>query len=119
MEDKFLQQIKKGVLELLVLGFICGKPAYGYELLALLDARSDGLFALKEGTLYPVLYRLEDGGLIQSAWQQGAGRAAPKKVYTATAAGRSAFAARREKWGQLCQTTENMLQGVQTDEGSV
>lgn len=115
LEDRFLQQLKKGVLELLVLGLVCAKPAYGYELLMALDARSDGLFALKEGTLYPILYRLEDGGLIASQWQQGEGRAAPKKVYAATDAGRAEFARRTQVWSGFEQTIETILQGVTKD----
>ena len=59
MEDSFAQQLKKGVLEMLVLKLICEKPAYGYELLSELKKSSQGRFCLKEGTLYPILYRLE------------------------------------------------------------
>ena len=68
MEDRFLQQLKKGVLELLVLESVCCGSTYGYALLGHLKARSGGLFALKEGTLYPILYRLEDEGFIASGW---------------------------------------------------
>ena len=59
MEERFLQQLKKGVLELLVLQTSCRGPTYGYELIAQLGSRSGGLFTLREGTLYPILYRLE------------------------------------------------------------
>ena len=61
-----MQQLKKGVLEMLVLEALCDDPTYGYELLGRLKERSGGLFILKEGTLYPILYRLEDEGLISS-----------------------------------------------------
>ena len=69
MDDRFLQQLKKGVLEMLVLDTVCKGGTYGYELLTGLKARSNDLFALKEGTLYPILYRLEDDGLIEASWQ--------------------------------------------------
>ena len=84
MEDRFSQQLKKGILEMLVLKLICDAPNYGYELLNQLKEQSKLLFRLKEGTLYPILYRLEDEGLITASWQTGAGRAAPKKIYEAT-----------------------------------
>ena len=71
MDDRFLQQLKKGVLEMLVLETVCNGSTYGYELLTKLKAQSDALFTLKEGTLYPILYRLEDDGMIQSSWSQG------------------------------------------------
>lgn len=63
---------------------ICRGPTYGYELIAQLGSRSGGLFTLREGTLYPILYRLEDDGLIEAVWQQETGRAAPRKIYSAT-----------------------------------
>lgn len=44
MEDRFAQQLKKGVLEMLVLKLICEKPAYGYELLSELKKSSQGRF---------------------------------------------------------------------------
>ena len=55
MDERFLQQLKKGVLELLVLQTICRGPTYGYELIAQLGSRSGGLFTLREGTLYPII----------------------------------------------------------------
>lgn len=106
MEDRFLQQLKKGVLELLVLESVCCGPTYGYALLGQLKARSDGLFALKEGTLYPILYRLEDEGFIASGWSAGEGRSAPKKLYTATEAGRAEAVRRRRLWGQFSRTVD-------------
>ena len=51
MDDRFLQQLKKGVLEMLVLNTICKKTTYGYELMAELKTQSKDLFALKLGWL--------------------------------------------------------------------
>lgn len=109
MDDRFLQQLKKGVLELLVLETVCQGSTYGYELLTKLKERSDSLFSLKEGTLYPILYRLEDDGLIQSSWSAGAGRAAPKKMYTATLAGRSEQLRRHQIWKDFTATVDNFF----------
>ena len=104
MEDRLLQQLKKGVLEMLVLEVICQGSTYGYELMAKLKARSGDLFTLKEGTLYPILYRLEDDGMILSAWSQGEGRNAPKKMYTATEKGHQERLRRYEVWAQFSNT---------------
>lgn len=101
MEDRYLQQLKKGVLEMLVLRLICRKPAYGYELLNRLKTDSDGLFTLKEGTLYPILYRLEDDGMIQASWTTGEGRSAPKKVYSPTEQGKERCLRQAEIWKQF------------------
>lgn len=68
------QQLKKGVLEILVLDIIQEQDVYGYELLKKLDENSVGLFALKEGSLYPIMYRLEDKGHIASYRQESKGK---------------------------------------------
>ena len=111
-----MQQLKKGVLEMLVLEIVCEKPAYGYEMLSLLKEKSGGLFALKEGTMYPILYRLEDEGLIEAAWLTGEGRASPKKMYQATDCGRKEQARRRQLWGSVVQTVERFFREEQTNE---
>lgn len=111
MEDRFSQQLKKGVLEMLVLQLICRKATYGYELLTILKEASAGRFALKEGTLYPILYRLEDDGLIQAKWSQGEGRVAPKKMYEATQNGREENRRRQIIWQEFCVTVNGFLEG--------
>ena len=103
-----MQQLKKGVLELLVLESVCAGPTYGYALLGRLKDRSGGLFTLKEGTLYPILYRLEDEGFIAASWSAGEGRTAPKKIYTATEAGQREAARRRALWGQFSKIVDSM-----------
>lgn len=115
MEARFLQQLKKGVLEMLVLELICIRPTYGYELLAQLKSASDGLFALKEGTLYPILYRLEDEGLIESTWKQGEGRSTPKKVYVATEAGREERTQRHGIWNEFIGSVSRIYEGWYTN----
>lgn len=116
MEDRFAQQLKKGVLELLVLKLICDGPTYGYELLQRLKERSEGRFVLKEGTLYPILYRLEDDGLIAAKWSQGQGRTAPKKMYEATEAGREENLRRQILWQEFQQTVNTFLTGGKASE---
>ncbi len=54
---------------MIVLRLVAEKPTYGYEIIQELEQRGKDFFQLKEGTLYPVLYRLEDGGLIRSEWK--------------------------------------------------
>jgi len=110
MEDRLLQQLKKGVLEMLVLEIICKAPTYGYELMAKLKERSQDLFALKEGTLYPILYRLEDDGMIVAAWSQGEGKTAPKKMYTATEKGLLERKRRFQVWQDFSRTVNGFYQ---------
>ena len=115
MEDRFSQQLKKGVLEMLVLKLICDCPTYGYELILRLKEQSKGLFLLKEGTLYPILYRLEDEGLIAAKWSQGQGRTAPKKTYEATEAGTEENLRRQLLWADFQRTVDSFLKGEERD----
>lgn len=101
-----MQQLKKGVLEMLVLESVCGGPTYGYELLGRLKEGSGGLLTLKEGTLYPILYRLEDDGFVTASWSAGQGRTAPKKIYTATGAGQAEALRRRSLWGTFSKIVD-------------
>ncbi len=111
MEDRFTQQLKKGVLEMLVLELVCQGPTYGYSLLSRLKEASGGVFTLKEGTLYPILYRLEDDGMIVSRWHQGEGRSAPKKMYQATDKGMAENRRRRGIWLDFANTVESFYRG--------
>lgn len=101
MEDRFLLQLKKGVLEMLVLETVCRGNTYGYRLLTSLRERSGGLFTLKEGTLYPILYRLEDEGLIEAVWAADEGRSVPRKMYSATDKGRRENLRQRQVWREF------------------
>jgi PadR family transcriptional regulator PadR len=86
----------RGHVDLLLLAVIAEGPAHGYAMIDALRRRSGGYFDFPEGTIYPALYRLEQGGLIESAW--AAGRARPRRLYSITAAGRTALRERRREW---------------------
>lgn len=115
METRFERQIKKGALEMIVLGLIRQKPRYGYELILQLRRRSAGQLDLKEGTLYPILYRLEDDGQVVSAWAQTAqappaGRSpTPKKTYTITEKGISTLSREQAAWRQFTDCVEQIM----------
>ena len=109
MDERFAQQLKKGVLEMLVLKHVCREATYGYELLSRLKEGSEGMFSLKEGTLYPILYRLEDEGMIAASWTAGEGKVAPKKIYTATEKGREENLRRQVHWKEFTAMVNTML----------
>ena len=94
---------------MLVLQMICRQPTYGYELLTRLKNQSNGMFILKEGTLYPILYRLEDEGLICASWSQGEGKTAPKKIYEATESGFAENVRRQTLWLAFKDTVNGCL----------
>ncbi len=85
----------RGVLSLCVLAVVAEGETYGYAVAQRLQAA--GLGTVKGGTLYPILTRLEQEGLVTSAW--GHGEAGPgRKFFAVTPAGLAALAERTEDW---------------------
>lgn len=106
------QQLKKGVLEILVLDIIQEQDVYGYELLKKLDRNSQGLFVLKEGSLYPIMYRLEDKGYIMSYRQESEGkRGVSRKYYRITEQGHRELEIMKKEWQLFDETVNRMLIG--------
>ncbi len=109
LRQKYEQQMKKGVLEMLVLRLLSEEEKYGYQIICELKERSGGLFLLKEGTLYPILYRMEDDGLVTNRWSEPKGREVSKKYYRITPEGRSTLAELRELWQDFARRVENIM----------
>jgi PadR family transcriptional regulator PadR len=97
----------KGHLEALVLAVLADEPLHGYAVIEALRRRSEGAFELAEGTLYPVLHRLEADGLLASSWSEAAGRR--RRVYRLTRNGRRALARRREEWSSFVRAVDSVL----------
>jgi len=85
----------RGVLSLCVLSIVAEGETYGYAVAQRLQAA--GLGAVRGGTLYPVLARLEVDGLLVSSWREGAGGPG-RKFFAITPAGRSGLAGRSNEW---------------------
>src|ERR1700733_6839028 len=86
----------KGNLDLLLLSVLAAGPAHGYAIISALRDRSEGMFDLPEGTIYPALHRLEDAGLLLSSWAETDGRR--RRVYGMTDRGAAALAAEQTEW---------------------
>ena len=99
LDAKFAQQFKKGVLEMVLLSIISKNSTYGYEIIATLGRLGSPVFEnIKEGTLYPVLYRLEDAGFVESHLSSSDGGSRTKKYYVITEKGKAALKDMREYW---------------------
>lgn len=109
MKDQELNQLKKGILKIIVLKLISEDKTYGYELIAKIDRESQGLFKMKEGTLYPILYKLEDEGLIQSEWQNPEGKQKAKKYYVITTAGQEKLKEWTVMWKEFSEAVQAFL----------
>jgi PadR family transcriptional regulator, regulatory protein PadR len=87
-KERRITQLRKGILELAVMGVLYHKRHYGYSLVRVLT--ESGSISLKEGTVYPILARLDRDGLVRSEWMQS-DQGPPRKYYELTPPGRQLF----------------------------
>jgi PadR family transcriptional regulator PadR len=100
-------ELLRGHLDALVLATFGDGPSHGYAVIEELRRKSEGAFDLAEGTVYPVLHRLEADGLLASSWSTAAGRR--RRVYRLTRRGRAALAERRAEWERFAHAVEAVL----------
>lgn len=86
-----------GSTVLLVLTLLAQKDYYGYEIIKTLEERSDQTFQFKEGSLYPVLHRLENDGFVCS-YRQMSESGKERKYYRITPSGQAQLAEEQEQW---------------------
>jgi len=86
--DRRVTQLRKGILELAVMGVLYNERHYGYSLVRALT--ESGSISLKEGTIYPILARLDRDGLVRSEWVES-DQGPPRKYYALTLSGRQLF----------------------------
>ncbi|MFA7231228.1 MAG: PadR family transcriptional regulator [Victivallaceae bacterium] len=98
----------RGVAEPIILKLLNYKKMYGYEIIKVVNEKTDNAFQWKEGTLYPCLHRLEASGLIESEWQT-AESGKPRKYYTLTKKGMAEMAAKVEEWSHFSKTVNVLL----------
>lgn len=95
MAEDRTAQIRRGVVELAVLGLLAQGERYGSQVVD--ELASQPALALTAGTVYPLLSRLLKAGLIESTWQESP-VGPPRKYYRLTGAGRAAHSAQHDAW---------------------
>src|SRR5207249_3901209 len=101
-------ELLKGTLSLLILALLSRKPMYGYEIAATVHRDTDGAFQWREGSLYPSLHKLEQGGLIVGEWEEKeTGR--KRRYYHITDKGREALQEKVRSWSELCGAVNSIL----------
>lgn len=101
-----LTELRRGVLGPCVLALLELRPRFGLELVRDLAA-ADGLLT-SDGTVYPLLNRLRDAGLVTSEWRDNEGERA-RRYYSITAAGKQSLTAFRADWAQFSATVGGVL----------
>lgn len=111
MNDKYERQMKKGVLDMIVLKLLSLEAKYGYQIIQEMKEKSGEIFLLKDGTLYPILYRLEDDGLVSSKWSEAEGKQVARKYYEITAAGLSTLQEIEAVWERISAGISRIMEG--------
>jgi PadR family transcriptional regulator PadR len=102
------RELRRGSIELAVLHVLSWGEAYGYEIVTKLTGQTNGALEVTDGTLYPVLYRLEAAGLVDVRWET-LKRGVPRKYYQLTKAGRSELARLTQEWTAFADSMSRLL----------
>ncbi len=105
---KFDSDLTRSAVEPIVLRLVSGRAMYGYEMIRVVNERTDGAFEWREGTLYPVLHRLEGAGLVRGRWRESeAGRR--RRYYTLTRRGAARLKSKAEEWSAFSAAVNVLL----------
>lgn len=105
---KQMTEMLKGTLEGIVLALLAGAPAYGYEITSRL--RETGFTDIAEGTIYAILVRIEQKGLV-SIEKRPSEKGPPRKVYSLNTEGEAYLAEFWNTWGFLSERLEQLRHG--------
>ena len=103
MYENTINELRRGVIVLAVLSQL-NEQQYGYSLLKLLSEQG---LELDQGTLYPLLRRLEDKGLLSSDWNTEGSR--PRRYYVISPKGQEVLPRLKEEWNSIVSMMERML----------
>lgn len=104
-------QLLHGVLDMCLMSIISEEPSYGYEMVSKLEQR--GLSLASEGSIYPLLSRLQKQGMIESYLVQSSGGPA-RKYYRMSAHGREVLEQWRQDWEAFRDSVNEVLDGSRT-----
>lgn len=105
-------QLKKGILDMLVLALIEHTDRYGFELVDRVSRHVE----IAERTIYPLMKRLRDDGLVTTYLTESA-QGAPRKYYRITNAGQARLADSRRQWNEFRDGVDRLLKEEGDDQG--
>ena len=101
------RSLVSGSMGMLILRLLSEKDMYGYEMIDTLKKRSENVFELKAGTLYPLLHGLEEKQFVISYEQEVLGKV--RKYYQITGEGRKHLEQKKEEWKEYSKAVGNVL----------
>lgn len=105
---KVNKELLKGSTTTLVLSLLNSRPMYGYEIIKVIEMKSNGIFSFKEGTLYPILHTLEGNAMIESYWDESEG-GRKRKYYKITDKGKLHMEDKKEEWSIFQKAVDEIL----------
>ena len=102
------RELRRGSLELIVLHLLEAGEAYGYEIVTKLTTQTNGALGVTDGTLYPVLYRLERADFVAVRWETPE-RGVPRKYYRLTEPGRHELGRLKHEWNAFVGAMGKLL----------
>ena len=108
--EKWNSQLRKGILDFIILLYLSKKEYYGYELISKINDSID--LRLSEGTIYPLLNRLNHEKLINSKWVEME-RGIPRKYYTISKEGLDTLALMKEEWRDFSEQIALLVRRVE------
>jgi DNA-binding PadR family transcriptional regulator len=106
--DEFARNLAAGTYDLIVLDVLHRGPNYGYGIVKRIFEQSKHTICWHEGTLYPVLHRLEKRGLLVSEWK-GPKDGRQRRYYRLTTRGRQLWREQREQWSAFSRRVSLLL----------
>ena len=101
------KSLVSGSTTMLVLKLLEEKDMYGYEMIETLREKSENVFELKAGTLYPLLHGLEEKGFVESYEKEAVGKI--RKYYHITRSGKKELKKKSEEWKEYSAAVTNVL----------
>lgn len=101
------KSLVSGSMTMLILKLLSEKDMYGYEMIDTLRGKSQNVFELKAGTLYPLLHSLEEKGLLEVYEKEAGGKT--RKYYSLTGQGRGLLAKKTEEWKEYSEAVARVL----------
>lgn len=105
MLNNIKSQMRKGLLEYCILSIIHKNEAYASDILDMLKQAN---LVVVEGTVYPLLTRMKNEGLLSYRWQESTG-GPPRKYYALTTSGRDLLAQLDNEWQSICQSINQII----------
>lgn len=110
MPDNIQSGFHRGVLSLVILALLDREDMYGYQLVQRINTLSGGSIVTQEGSLYPVLYKLQEQGLISDE-QRPAGKRMKRIYYHLEPPGRERLEALRREYIEVTRGVMNIITG--------